>query len=86
MKKLAAVVLVIAIAVMFAMPVMAEGSGCAKPNCNTCAKPKPCPTCGQPCNIIQSTANVITNMQAPELSCPKPCAKPCAKPCNTCSK
>ena len=94
MRKLAAVVLVIAVAVMFSVPAFA-GSGCGKCNacvkpCNTCPQPKPCPTCGQPCNIIQSTANVISNMQAPDLcpkcgTCPKPC-NTCPKPCNTCNK
>ena len=84
MKKLAVVVLVLAVAVMFAVPAFA---GCGSPTCNKCAQPKACPTCGQPCNIIQSTANVISGMQAPNL-CPKcnTCPKPCAKPCNTCTK
>ena len=86
MKKLAAVALVLAVAVMFAIPAMAAESTCAKPECNTCAKTKTCPTCGQPCNILQSTANVINSMEAPTLPCSKPCAKPCAKPCSTCAK
>ena len=93
MKKLAALVLVVAVAVMFSVPAFAGCSTCAKPcntcakPCNTCPQPKPCPTCGQPCNIIQSTANVVNGIQAPDL-CPKcnTCPKPCAKPCNTCTK
>jgi hypothetical protein len=56
---------------------------------------KPCVQCGTPCNILQSTANVINNMQAPVLcpkcvASPKPCAQPCAKPsvpsCSKCGK
>ena len=89
MRKLAVLVLVVAVAVMFAAPAFA---GCANPACSKCAKPqpKPCPTCGQPCNIIQSTANVISGMQAPSLcpkcgTCPKPC-NTCPKPCNVCNK
>ena len=89
MKKLAALVLVVAVAVMFSVPAFAA-SGCGSPTCNKCAQPKACPTCGQPCNIIQSTANVISGMQAPDLcpkcgTCPKPC-NTCPKPCNTCNK
>jgi hypothetical protein len=90
MKKLAALVLVVAVAVMFSVPAFAGCSACAKPcakPCNTCPQPKPCVTCGQPCNIIQSTANAVNSIQAPDL-CPKcsACPKPCAKPCNTCTK
>ncbi len=90
MRKIVAVVVVLAVAAMFTLPAFA--ASCGSSSCNRCAKPaaKPCPTCGQPCNIIQSTANVINNMQAPNLcpkcgTCPKPC-NTCPKPCNTCTK
>jgi len=76
MRKMVALVLVLAVAMVFAVPAFA---GCACAKCGQpCAKPQtqPCPTCGQPCNILQSTANAINSMEAPCL-CPK---------CSTCSK
>ena len=75
MRKMVALVLVSAVAMVFAIPAFAGSDTCAKP-----CPPKPCPTCGQPCNILQSTANVINSMQAPSL-CPK-----CATPCASCAK
>jgi len=88
MRKMVALVLVLAVAAVFAVPAFAGTcSSCVKPGCvkcPACAQPcpqaKPCPTCGQPCNILQSTANVITSMEAPCL-CPK-----CSTPCPKCTK
>jgi len=68
MRKMVALVLVLAVAMVFAVPAFAGTCACAK--CGQPCPPKPCPTCGQPCNILQSTANVINKMEAPCL-CPK---------------
>ncbi len=70
MKKLGLLVVLVAVAVMFAVPAFAQ---CGK--CSTCAKPcaapcpKPCVTCDRPCNPIQSTADQITCMQRPCQKC-----------------
>ncbi len=73
MRKFAVLVLAVAVVVTFAVPAFAV-CPCAKP-CAPCAEKKPCPTCGQPCNIIQDAANAIEKIEAPSLPCPKPCNK-----------
>lgn len=95
MKRFVVVVLAVAVATVFVMPAMAEDCNCPKP-CNTCVKQAPCPkqvckpcptpcgpcvTCGQPDNILQSSADAINSMEAPSMPCPTPCARPCPKPC-----
>ena len=78
MKKVALVVMVIAVAVMFSGIADAATStsctSCAKPSCNKCAKPS-CSSC--------------SGFKLPNLfgSCAKPCntCKPCA-PCKPCEK
>jgi len=95
MRRIAALVLVVAVAVMFAVPAFAGESS----PCNTCAKPcpspcaKPCVTCPScPDSVFQSLAGWINswcmpNVCAPCNTCAKPCPSPCAKPCPApCSK
>lgn len=98
MKRIALLVLVAAVAVMFAAPAFA-GCGCstcAKPCPTPCAKPCPAP-CPKPCapcvtcpacpdTWFQNTADWIMGRCEPcvdRIPCPKPCPTPCAKPCPT---
>lgn len=67
MKKLGLIVVLMAVAVMFAVPAFAACSSCGKATCATC--PKPCVTCGKPCNALQATADQITST--------KPCWQKC---------
>lgn len=66
MRKLGLLVVLVAVAVMFAVPAFAADS------CGTCSKPcpKPCPkacvTCTRPCNPLQATADNISCMKGPE--------------------
>ena len=80
MKKLAVVVLVMVLAVSFAVPAFAAT---CKP-CKPCPKPAPCVTCGSADSLFQSMANAINCVKAPDLvmgpnSC-NTCAKPAPKP------
>jgi len=78
MKKAALIVMVVAVAVMFAIPAFAAESS----PCNTCAKPcakscaKPCNTCSTPCSPLPK---VSVNWAWPSMKV-TPCA-PCATPC-----
>lgn len=77
MKKLALVVMAVAVAVMFAgiadAATSTSCSSCAKPSCSKCAKPS-CSSC---------SGFKLPNLFGSCGTCPKPCA-PCAKPCAPC--
>lgn len=73
MKKLGLLVVLVAVAVMFAVPAFAACGSCGKPACscpkpcNTC--PQPCVTCSKPCNPLQATADNISCIQRPCQKC-----------------
>ena len=65
MKRVGLLVVVLAVAMAFAIPAFAGDCGCNK--CNTC--PKPCVTCSKPCNVIQSTADAVSGIERPCMPC-----------------
>ena len=77
MKKLGLLVVITAIVMSFAVTAFASCGTCGK--CNTC--PKPCVTCGTPCNGLQSAYDWMASWCMPSCAC-----NTCAKPCNTCAK
>ena len=65
MRKFGLFVVLVAVAVMFAVPAFA-GTSC---ECKPCKPCQPCVTCNRPCNPLQSTADHIQCMQRPCEKC-----------------